>query len=64
MPRSDGKEIVHFSFRAKKKQTYTIVFGFCEGADNTPGDRLLDIEIEANRRRLDLAKEFGETCLC
>ena len=34
-----GKEVVHFSFHAKKKQTYTVVFGFCEGADNKPGDR-------------------------
>ena len=55
------KMIVHYRFHAEKDQTYTVVFGFCEGADNKPGDRLLDIEIEAkNRRRLDLAKEYGK----
>lgn len=54
------KEIVHYRIRAGKDQVYTIVCGFCEGANNKPGDRLLDIEIEAkNRRRVDLAKEFG-----
>ncbi len=54
------KESVHYRFRAEKNQTYTIVCGFREGSNDKPGDRLLDIEINAkNRRRLDLAKEFG-----
>ncbi len=54
------KEPVHFRFRAEKGQIYTVVFGFCEGANNRPGDRIVNIEIEAkHRRRLDLAKEFG-----
>jgi hypothetical protein len=54
------REIVHYRFRAEEGHTYTVVFGFCEGANNQPGDRLMDIEVEAKlRRRLDLAAEFG-----
>jgi len=54
------KEIVHYRFRAEKGRRYTVVLGFCEGADNPPGARLLDIEIEAQaRRRLDLTGEYG-----
>jgi hypothetical protein len=57
---TNRKEIVHYRFQAEKGQIYTVVCGFCEGANNKPGDRVLDIEIEAkNRRQLDLAKEFG-----
>jgi hypothetical protein len=53
------KEIVHYRFPAEKDHVYTVVFGFCEGSSK-PGDRLLDIEIEAkHRRRLDLAGQFG-----
>ena len=53
-------EVVHYRFRAAKSRTYTVVLGFCEGADNRPGDRILDIEIEGKRRRrLDLSAEFG-----
>ncbi len=34
--------------------------GFCEGTNNKPGDRILNIEIEGkHRRRLDLIKELG-----
>jgi hypothetical protein len=54
------KEPVHYRFRGEKDQVYTVVLGFCEGANNKPGDRIVNIEIEArHRRRLDLAKEFG-----
>lgn len=54
------KMIVHYRFHAEKGHRYTVVLGFCEGADNPPGARLLDIEIEAQtRRRLDLAREYG-----
>ncbi|MGA7700420.1 MAG: hypothetical protein WCB27_12475 [Thermoguttaceae bacterium] len=54
------KEPVHYRFRSDKDQVYTVVLGFCEGANNKPGDRIVNIEIEArHRRRLDLAKEFG-----
>jgi hypothetical protein len=54
------KEPVHYRFRAEKGQVYTLALGFCEGANNKPGDRVLNIEIEAKHRRsIDLAKEFG-----
>lgn len=57
---TDRKEIVHYRFRAEKGSDYTVVFGFCEGANDQPGDRLVDIEVEAKRRRrLDLAAEWG-----
>lgn len=53
-------EVVHYRFQAKKGRSYTLVLGFCEGANDAPGDRVLDIEIEnKRRRRLDLAAEFG-----
>ena len=56
----DRKMVVHYRFHAEKGHRYTVVLGFCEGADNQPGARLLDIEIEARaRRRLDLAAEYG-----
>jgi hypothetical protein len=54
------RETVHYRFRAEKGRTYTVVFGFCEGSNDQPGDRLLDIEVEAtHRRRVDLTAEFG-----
>ena len=62
--RTVGKEIVHYRFPAEKGHVYTVVFGFCEG-DSKPGERLLDIEIEAkHRRRLDLAGSSGGMCRC
>jgi hypothetical protein len=58
-PASVRKQTIHYRFPARKGRIYTVVFGFCEG-DCKPGERLLDIEIEArHRRRLDLAGEFG-----
>ena len=54
------KQPVHYRFPAEKGNVYTVVFGFCEGGDNKPGSRLLDIEIQAKHRcRLDLAGQFG-----
>ena len=51
---------VHFRFPAGKGESYTVVFGFCEGWHTNAGKRILDLQIEGRSvRTLDLIAEKG-----
>jgi hypothetical protein len=51
---------VHYRFKAKKADRYTVVFGLCEGYYGSPGQRILVLEVEGKPlRTVDLVAEKG-----
>ena len=51
---------VHYRFKAKKADRYTVVFGLCEGYHGKPGQRILVLQVEGKPlRTVDLVAEKG-----
>lgn len=51
---------VHYRFKARSEQRWTVVFGLCEGWHTNAGQRILDLQIEGTTRRtIDLVAEKG-----
>jgi hypothetical protein len=51
---------VHYRFKAKKADRYTVVFGLCEGFHGRPGQRILVLEIEGKPlRTVEMVAEKG-----
>ena len=51
---------VHYRFKAKKADQYTVVFGLCEGYYGKPGQRILMLEVEGKPlRTVDMVAEKG-----
>ena len=51
---------VHYRFKARKAEGYTVVFGLCEGYWAKGAQRILVLEVEGKPvRTVDMATEFG-----
>jgi len=59
------KEPVHYRFKSRKGEHYTVVFGLCEGWHEKPGSRILDLSVEGgNSRTVDPVAEQGRNQPC
>lgn len=51
---------VAYRFRAAAGESYTVVFGLCEGWHPQPGQRILDLQVEGKTlKRVDMVAEKG-----